>query len=171
MRWVIFSLLLLVSMILDAGNVLNVIALGQWNIKPSVLITVLVFSTLNSSSRYGIICGFATGFAADVAGTVMGPHMLCFGIIGLILTRFQKTMTLRRFPHQMAVVFLTFLAAELPAYALSVFKTGEKTPHILPVLLLTGAYSSLAAPFVWAILRSVWPKVQTRTMGRTRLSR
>ena len=171
MRWILFSLLLLISMVIDEGNLLNVIAIGQWHIKPAVLITVLVFSTLNSPGKSGIACAFATGFAVDIAGAVMGPHMICYGIIGSVLTRFKRALSLRRFPHQMLVVFLTFLAAEFPAYLLSVFKTGEKSPYIFSILLLGGAYSAIAAPFIWLILRGLWPRLLFRSMGRSGYSR
>ena len=43
MRWFSFFIVLLAATLLEAGNLLNLFAIGGWYIRPSILITLLVY--------------------------------------------------------------------------------------------------------------------------------
>ncbi|MBN2513493.1 MAG: rod shape-determining protein MreD [Sedimentisphaerales bacterium] len=169
MRWLIFSLVLLVAALLDAGQLLNVIALGSWHTRPSIMIAVLVFASLNTRPQDAIRCSYAAGFAADLVGWTLGPHMICYGIIGTLLSQFSRTLSLQRPLYQAFLVFVSYMLTELPAVWLESWKTGQSRPEIFWITLSTALYSAIAAPVVWLVLKQVWGKMGKRPEGRSRI--
>ncbi len=169
MRWLMFSLILLAAALLDAGQLLNVIALGGWHTRPCIMIVVLVFASLNTRPQDSIRCSFAAGFAADLVGWTLGPHMICYGIIGSLLSQISRTLSMQRPLHQAFLVFVSYMLTELPAVWLESLKTEQQRPDVFWITLSTALYSAIAAPAVWLVLRQVWGKMGKRPEGRSRI--
>ncbi len=74
MRWFLFILLTAAVALLEAGNLLNLIAFGYGQVRPSVLLVLLVFTSLRAEPLEAIGLSFLLGFAADLSGPVMGPN-------------------------------------------------------------------------------------------------
>ncbi len=156
MRWFFFILLILAAAILEAGNLLNLIAFSQGQIRPSVLTILLVFFSLRGRPEQAVACSFAVGFAADLAGSVMGPHTICFGLIGSILSQTQGMLTLRRPAYQVAVVLVASLLAALSSQWLALLKTAQQTPVPFTVLAGSALYTAAVAPVLWPLLNLLW---------------
>ncbi len=169
MRWLMFSLILLAAALLDAGQLLNVVALGGWHTRPCIMIVVLVFASLNTRPQDSIRCSFAAGFAADLVGWTLGPHMICYGIIGTLLSQISRTLSMQRPLHQAFLVFASYMLTELPAVWLESWKTGQERPDVFWITLSTALYSAIAAPAVWLVLKQVWGKMGKRPEGRSRI--
>ena len=85
MRWLRYILLILVVALLQAGHVLDLIAVTQLNIKPDLLLILMVFLAVNTEASEAIILSFAIGFAADLIDLPMGQHIISFGLFGSLL--------------------------------------------------------------------------------------
>lgn len=166
MRWITFFIVLLIATLLQAGNMLNWMAIGGWTIRPGILITVLVYYALAARPAEAVSCSFLIGLAADLATGMMGAHLICYGIAGLVLNSMSHALTMRRATHKFLFVFLAYMLTEIGAYWLWVLKTQETRSNIYSVLLLTGLYSAIISPLLWSILSSVsgWSKT---TSSRT----
>ncbi|MHC4907768.1 MAG: rod shape-determining protein MreD [Planctomycetota bacterium] len=111
MRWISFIIILLIAILLEAGNLLNVFAVGGWYVRPAILITLLVYYSFSCRPRDTIICSFIIGFAADLMGGVMGPHMICFGVLGLLLNQSNQILFAKRAIYKAMIVFAVYLIA------------------------------------------------------------
>ena len=166
MRWLSFFIVLLAATLLEAGNLLNLFAIGGWYIRPSILITMLVYYSLACRSHDAIICAFIVGFAADLTGGVngvIGPHMLCFGIIGLLLNQCNQILLLQRAHFKAIIVLIVYMIAETLAYWLGLLKGQESQGAYYSIILFTGLYSAIIAPVVWSILASLTGGLRERS--------
>lgn len=168
MKWIPFILLLLIGAVLEAGNLLNFIAFNEGRIEPSVLLIFLVFFSVSPRMDAAIISAFAVGFAADVAGSVIGPYTVCFGLAGSLLAQTGGVMTLRHPVHQVGVVFFTGLATGLVASWLAAMKAGHPSGLTLADIAGTAIYSALAAPLIWPLLRLVSSRLHGSVPTRSR---
>lgn len=155
MRWFLLIILTLIGALLEAGNLLNTIALGQWSIRPAVLIVLLVFLAAQARTREALIASFIIGLAMDISGSLMGPHTVSYVLIGGLVHQFSEHVKLRRVTHQAAMIFMAYLAAEIVAYWLGAVKTGEFQAYAYRVVLLTGFYSACLGPFIWRLLQPI----------------
>ena len=158
MRWVSFFIMLLAATLLEAGNLLNLFAIGGWYIRPSILITMLVYYALACRAHDAIICSFLIGFAADLTGGangLVGPHMLCFGMLGLLLNHCNQILLLQRAHFKAVIVLLVYIVAETLAYWLGLIKGQDSRGAYYSIILFTGIYSAIIAPVVWSILASL----------------
>ncbi|RKY08763.1 MAG: rod shape-determining protein MreD [Planctomycetota bacterium] len=155
MRWISFAIILLIATVLEAGNLLNVFAVGGWTIRPGILITLLVFYSFSCRGRDAIICSFIIGFAADLTGTVMGPHIICFGLLGLLLNQSNQILYARRAIYKVMIVFAVYLIAETFSHWLGLLKGLDTQGSFYSILLFTAVYSALISPVIWSILSSV----------------
>jgi rod shape-determining protein MreD len=172
MRWFLFTLIVLLAAILEAGNLLNLIAFGHGQIRPSVLMILLVFFSLRAAPEQAIIASFAIGLAADLAGSVMGPHTICYGLAGSLLAQTQGLLSVRRPVFQVLVVFVIALLVLLASHGLALMKTSSSG---LAFSILTGnaLYSAVAAPVLWPLLNFLWKYLSPPLPGRipgTRIS-
>ena len=173
MRWMRFSIFLLVVTLLNAGNLLNTISVGSLNIRPDLLVILLVFFACSCPGFEAIIASFAIGFAADISGPVMGPAFLSFGLFGWLLrqlrkipgaaSRTGKAKTASIFAHGV-VIFITFLSAGSLVQVLTLLKTPglERTLAFFATreamlnmslgLVGTAIYSAGVGVLVWPVL-------------------
>ncbi|NLW82991.1 MAG: rod shape-determining protein MreD [Phycisphaerae bacterium] len=155
MRWIPFTLLILVGALLEAGNLLNLIAVGEWHIRPAVLIVALVFFAMHCRAHEAIIASFIIGLAMDIAGHQMGPHTFSYCFIGGLLNQLSDYFPARRIFHQAILILVVYPIAELIAYWLGVLKTGEQQEYVYRVVLFTALYSACIGPIFWTAVRRV----------------
>ena len=153
MRWTRFAILLLIVTLLDAGNLLNLIAVPPRHIKPDLLLIMLVFFAANCETADAILISFLIGFAADLSGerSVMGPYTVSFLVFGALLAHIRKVIIVKRLVHQFSAIFVTALLARGLAQLLIILKVGPSLIDPLVVLSATALYSALLGPWFWII--------------------
>ena len=154
MRWVRFAMLVLFTALLQAG-IVDILSLTNLNIKPDLLIILMVFFAVFSNTRDAIITSFTIGFAADIISTsAMGSRMLSFGVCGTILAYFTRLIVIRKMPHQALIIFLTALFTGLIAHLLNAMKIPQTPDYIYTAILGMAVYSAAIGPFLF--LPSAW---------------
>lgn len=155
MKWLRVAFLVCIVAVLQAG-VVNAIAVTSLNIKPDLLLVLMVFFAVFSTSRDAIITSFVIGFTADIisTGLPMGPRTISFGLIGTLLAHIHSVLALRKiFPQAVAVFFSGMLAVSITNFLTSLAGHAA-VPHSYAVVLGTSLYSSIASPFL--LLPSAW---------------
>ena len=155
MRWISFIIILLIAILLEAGNLLNVFAVGGWYIRPAILITLLVYYSFSCRPHDAIICSFIIGCAADLMGDVMGPHMICFGVLGLLLNQSNQILFAKRAIYKAMIVFAVYLIAETFSHWLGLLKGFDTKDSYYSIMLFTAVYSAVISPVIWSILAAV----------------
>ncbi|HIJ67135.1 MAG TPA: rod shape-determining protein MreD [Planctomycetes bacterium] len=168
MRWFRFSILLFFFTLLSAGNLLNSISLSDLNIRPDLLLILLVFLAVNSDTTDAIIASFAVGFAADISGSSIGPITISFGLVGSVISQMRKVVIMKRMVHQASAIFVAGAISGVLIHFLTFFKTGETASNVYVVVLGTCLYSAVAGPVIWVALTglSVWLGVRKHRFGR-----
>lgn len=148
MRWFRFAVLVLLATVLQASF------FADSNIKPDLLLILLVFFAIYCNTSNAIITSFTIGFAADLIGGTMGPQMIGFGLFGTALAYLHQVIAIRKMPYQALVIFITALLAGSMVYFLNSLK-GEPTPQsMFAALFGIALYSALVGPFLF--LPSAW---------------
>ncbi len=151
MRWLRFAVLILIVTILQAGTV---DILTRWNVKPDLLLILLVFFAVYCNTSEAIVTSFTIGFAADIIGSAMGAQTLSFGIFGTLLAYLHRVISIKKIPYQAAAIFVTGILAGSLAYFLSLVKGQAESSNVYGVIFGTSLYSSLVGPFFF--LPSAW---------------
>lgn len=164
MRWLRFALLILLAAILQASLFADV------NIKPDLLLILLVFFAIYCNIPDAIITSFAIGFAADLIGPAMGPQMISFGLFGTALAYLHRVITIRQVPSQLLAIFFTVLFAGGLSYFLATLKgpaamSWRVAPNIYIVLLGISLYSSIVGPFLF-LPAGWWMHIKTNRRRR-----
>ena len=55
MRWFPFILMALAGALLEAGNLLNLVAVSDWHIRPAILIVLLVFFAMHCAMHEAVL--------------------------------------------------------------------------------------------------------------------
>lgn len=155
MRWFSFILILMLATLLEAGNLLNLFAIGGWYIRPSILITLLVYYSIVCRTHDAIICAFMIGLAADITTRLIGPHMIVFGLVGLLLNNCNQVLLVQRAHVKALLVFSVYFVAETLAHWLGLLRGQQYQGGYYTIILFTGLYSSIVGPVIWSILASV----------------
>jgi len=150
MRWFRFAALVLLVAVLQAS------ALANLNIKPDLLLILLVFFAIYSNTSDAIISSFTIGFAADIIiiGSAMGPQIISFGLFGSALAYLRRVIVIRKMPYQSLAIFITAFLAGLLTHFLNLLKGEPAAPNIYAVLFWTSLFSGLVGPFLF--LPSAW---------------
>ena len=148
MRWFRFAVFVLVVTVLQAG------LLAYWNVKPDLLLILLVFFATYSNSTEAIITSFTIGFAADIISPAMGPQMISFGLFGTLLVYLHRVITIRRMHYQAIEIFIVGFLAGLLAHFLTFLKNQPTGPDVFAVLFGSCLYSAIVGPFLF--LPSAW---------------
>lgn len=141
MRWIRFAVLVCLAAIAQAGF------LSNYNLKPDLLIILVVFFAVYSNTTDAIITSFTIGFAADLIGISMGAQMLSFGILGTALSYLNRVFTLKKVPYQVvSIIVMTILAGFLTNILNSLKHAG-----IIGYsdIIKTAIYSAIVGPFVF----------------------
>jgi len=148
MRWFRFAVLVLLATVLQASF------FADSNIKPDLLLILLVFFAIYCNTSDAIITSFTIGFAADLIGRTMGPQMIGFGLFGTALAYLHQVIAIRKMTYQFLAIFVTALLAGSMVYFLNFLK-GEPTPqNMFAALFGMALYSALVGPFLF--LPSAW---------------
>ena len=148
MRWVRFGVFILIVAILQAS------VLAGLNIKPDLLLILLIFFAIYCNTTEAIITSFAIGFVADITGLAMGPYTISFGLFGTLLAYLHRAVAIRKMPYQSATVFTTCLLAGTLAYLLTFLKDAAAHSAAGAVLFWTSLCSAIVGPFLF--LPSAW---------------
>ena len=151
MRWLRFTFLIVFVAVLQSSAAINVFALTDMRIRPNILLILLVYFAINCDGYDAIITSFAIGFAADIAGTVMGPHIISCGLIGMAVAYVRKIILLKKTNQQALTIFTAGFLIE----ALAVLLTGLKASGLAKA----GAFEIFAvagySAILWFIIK--WP--------------
>ena len=168
MRWIRFTIILLLVTLLNAGNLMNSIAIGGMNIRPDLLLVLLMFCAVNGETLDTIIASFAIGLAADISGACIGPYMIAFGVFGSMISQIRKLIIMKKVLHQIIAIFIVGLLTASLAHILIYLKIKQSTPNVYAVVFLSALYSGLAGPILWGLLSiiSEWMGIRKRRYGR-----
>jgi rod shape-determining protein MreD len=85
-QWLRFAVLLCVVTVVQAG------LLEHFDIRPDLLLVLLVFFAVYSDTSHAIITSFIIGLAADiiVIGSLVGLKMVSFGLCGTLLAYLHR---------------------------------------------------------------------------------
>lgn len=150
MHWFRFAVLVLVVTVLQAG-LADIVAVTNLNVKPDLLLILLVFFAIYCNTFEAIITSFVIGFAADIilAGSPMGPRIISFGLFGTVLAYLNSVVTIKKMPYQALAIFITAFLTDALAHLLVSFR-GQPAPFsVYTVIFGTSFYSSLAGPFLF----------------------
>ena len=164
MRRFRFAVFISLVTILQAGLV-DIIAVTTLNIKPDLLLILLVFFATYCNTSEAIITSFTIGFAADLIGSAMGSQIISFGLFGTALAYLHRVITIRKMPYQALVIFITGLLAGTLAYLLTLLKNQPAPSNIYAVLFGTSLYSSLLGPFLF-LPAAWWMHIKTHRFSR-----
>ena len=92
MRWLRFAALLCFAAVLQAA------LLAHLEIKPDLLLILLVFFAIYSNTNEAIIASFSIGFVADIIGPTMGPQMISFGLFGTAVIYLHRIIAINKIP-------------------------------------------------------------------------
>lgn len=150
MRWIRFAVLITIFSLLQAGAI-NMFALK--GIRPNLLLVVMVFFAIYSSTYDAIITSFCIGFIADVIGqATMGVGMLSFGVSGTLLAYLHSVVQIRKISYQAGTIFMVSILAGLIAGLLNLMLKEPVTG--ISTLFFISLYSSVLGPFLF--LPSAW---------------
>ena len=155
MRWFRFAVFISFVTVLQA-SLADIIAVTSLNIKPDLLLILVVFFSIYCNSFEAIITSFVIGFAADIimVGSPMGPRIISFGLFGTALAYLNRVVTIKKMPYQSLVIFITAILAGTLAHLLTFFRGRPAASNLCAVIFGTSLYSSLVGPFLF--LPSAW---------------
>ncbi len=165
MRWFRFAVFISLVTILQAGLV-DIIAVTTLNIKPDLLLILLVFFATYCNTSEAIIASFTIGFAADLIGSAMGSQIISFGLFGTAIAYLHHAIATRKMLYQALAIFITGLLAGTLAYLLTLLKNQPTPSNIYAVLFGTSLYSSLVGPFLF-LLAAWWMRIKTHRFSRS----
>ena len=144
MRWFRFAVFICLVAIVQAG------LLAYLNIKPDLLLILLVFFAIYCNTTEAIITSFAIGFAADIIGSSMGPQMLSFGLFGIALAYLHRVVAIRKMPYQALAILITgFLTGTLAHLLVLLIKRDPLPENVFIAILLTSLYSGIVGPLLF----------------------
>ena len=162
MRWFRFAGLIFLATLLQASLV-NIISIT--NIKPDLLLMLLVFFAIYSNTSDAIITSFAIGFAADIIGPAMGPQIISFGLFGTALAYLRRVIAIHTIPHQSLTILITGILVGALAILLTLLKAEPLAQNTFAVLLGIPIYSSLVGPFLF-LPSAWWMRIKTHRISR-----
>lgn len=151
MRWLRFAVLVLVAAILQTTFV-DMIWILNANIKPDLLLILLVFFAVRCDPTDAVIASFAIGFAADLASPTagfMGPRILSFGVFGTLLNDLHNVFAIQRLPFQGAAIFVMGIVTALASHLLAYLRAEPAGFSIARQCFWQPALSGVIGPFVF----------------------
>jgi len=163
MRWLRFAALVLVATILQTSFV-GVIHIWEPDIKPNLLLILLVFFAIYSGPQDAVIASFSIGFAADLSSPVrelMGPQIISYGVLGTLLSDVHGIISIRRMPHQAIAIFVAGVLTALLSYLLTFFRAESVATRLSAELLWQPLYSAVIGPFLFLPI-AWWMRITTK---------
>ncbi|RKY25865.1 MAG: rod shape-determining protein MreD [Planctomycetota bacterium] len=144
MHWFRFAVLVCIVTVLQAGFLANL------DIKPDLLLTLLVFFAVYCNTTEAIITSFVLGFAADIIGYAMGPQTISFGLLGTALAYLHRVIAIRKMSYQALTIFLTCFLAGIVVHFLTFLKGRPTCSDMYAVLFWTSLCSAIVGPFLFS---------------------
>lgn len=151
MRWLRFVVLVLVAAILQTTFV-DMIWILNANIKPDLLLILLVFFAVRCDPTDAVIASFAIGLAADLASPTagfMGPRIISFGVFGTLLNDLHNVIAIQRLPFQAAAIFAMGILTAVASHLLAYLRAEPAAFSILRQCFWQPALSGVIGPFVF----------------------
>jgi len=145
---------ILVVACLQASAAMELFSLTNLRIKPDVLLILLVYFAVYCDSYDAVIISFAIGFAADITGMVLGPHLISFGIIGSVIAHIRKLILLKSTGQQAMAILAAAILTGTIALLLTQMKASELIKTGLFEIFAVGLYSAI----LWFLIK--WPVVK-----------
>jgi rod shape-determining protein MreD len=175
MRWIRFAVLVLLASVLQASLV-GVMAILRPDIRPDLLLILLVFFATRAGSTDAVIASFVIGFIADLISPtagVMGPRIISFGLFGTLLSEVQGVISTRRPLYQAVIIFLMGTLTAGLTYLLASLRAEEVPGRLAAQLLWQPLYSAVIGPLFF-LPASWWMRMnkkRRRPYGRVPRSR
>ncbi len=164
MRPVRFAVILSFVTVMQDG-VIDVIAVTNSNIKPDLLLILLIFFAIYCSTTEAIITSFAIGFAADLISSVMGPRIISFGLFGTALAYLHQVIAIRKMPYQALTILLVGILTGALIHLLTILKDPAGTSNIYVVLFAIPLYSAIVGPFLF-LPSAWWMRIKTHRFSK-----
>lgn len=161
MRWFRFAVLISLVSVLQAG------LLAYLNIKPDLLLILLVFFAIYCNTSEAILTSFTIGFAADIiaVGSAMGPQIISFGLFGTALAYLRRVITIRKMPYQSLAIFITALLIGTLTHFLAFLKGQPTASNIYAGLFGSSLCSAIVGPFLF-LPSAWWMRIKTHRFSR-----
>jgi rod shape-determining protein MreD len=159
MRWLRFAVIISLVTLLQAGLV-DIITVGRLNIKPDLLLILMVFFSIYCNQREAIITSFTIGFAADIISSTMGPRIISFGLFGALLSYLHGVIIIKKMPYQALVIFICSLLTGTLVNLLTLLKNQPTMVNVYTALFWTSVYSSIVGPFLF-LPTAWWMRIKT----------
>jgi rod shape-determining protein MreD len=160
MRWLRFGVFILAVAVLQAS------VLAGLNVKPDLLLVLLVFFAIYCSTTEAVVISFVVGFVADIIGCAMGPYTISFGLFGTLLAYLHRAVAIRKMTYQCAAVFITSLLAGTLAHLLTFLKGSAVADSAGgAVIFWTSLYSAMVGPFLF-LPSAWWMHINTHRFSR-----
>lgn len=172
MRWFRFAVLILVATILQTGPV-SIIAVIRPDIKPDLLLILLVFFAIRCKATDAVITSFTIGFASDLISPtmgLMGPQIISFGVFGIVLSELHNIVSIRRIPHEAVAIFVIGILTAVLSYLLTLLRAEVSALSVGTELLWQPLYSAIIGPFLFLPV-AWWMRINgtSRRRGRRKL--
>ena len=162
MRWFRFAVFIAFTAVLQASQLLNMIALTDLGIKPNLLLTLLVFFATYCNTTDAITTSFIIGFAADISiGSAIGSQTISFGLFGTALAYLNRLIAIRNIPYQALVIFITGCLTGSLAHFLALLKGLSAVANVYSIILGTAIYSAIIGPFLF-LPTAWWMRIKTQ---------
>jgi rod shape-determining protein MreD len=163
MHWTRFAVVVVAATVLQASLV-DMIAVTTANIKPDLLLILLVFFAISADPTEVVITSFTIGFAADIIGPAMGPQIISFGVFGTLLADVHRIVALKQRSYQALGIFVTGFVTSALAFFLAFLKAEPVAFNIFTGLFWTPLYSALIGPFLFLPL-GLWMRIRKGRMS------
>jgi rod shape-determining protein MreD len=150
MRWFRFAVLIVVATILQTSFLGKAWVVSP-DIRPDLLLILLVFFAVHCESNDAVITSFVIGFAADLANPaagLMGPRIISFGLFGTLLSNLHHVISLRRLPQQGVAIFVVGLLTSILSYLLAYIRPGPVVISMAREFFWQPALSAFIGPFL-----------------------
>lgn len=148
MRWLRFAFLITAAAVIQSSALLSTISLTDMRIKPDFLLILLVYFAINCDSYDAIICSFAIGFAADITGAAIGPHLISFGVIGTALAHIRKVILLKQTHQQAVTIFVMGILTYTIGSILMKFKVPSAAAGMFKIFAV-----SIYSAILWFLIK------------------
>ena len=159
MRWLRFAVLVIITVLIQAGVLMNL------SIRPDLLIILVVFFAVNANPYHAIMTSFTIGFAADLIGPAVGPQVISFGLLGSALAHLRRVVAVRTMIQQGIAIFIVGVLAGVLAALLTRLKGEQPSPNIYAFIFKTSLCSAIVGPFLF-LPAAWWMRIRTRRFGR-----
>ena len=164
MRWLRFAILVFLVTMLQTSLV-DIIAVTALNIKPNLLLILLVFFAVHCSDTEVVITSFTIGFAADIIGPAMGPQIISFGLFGTLLADLRHIIAIKKMPYQSLAILATGIVTTALTFFLTFLKAEPTPSNIYTQLFWTPLYSAILGPFLF-LPSTWWMRIRKRRIKR-----